>query len=1099
MIVFSCDRLLAAAATAATLWMAASADAQVRYEAEGTGTPSSASDMVAAVGATAIPRPGASGGVVLETTSNQARIRLLFRGTGVAVIAEASPLAGGFQWVLNDGAQTGTVSTTFGSTQSQSVFPIVPGGSLPDRLHTLEISPVIGPGEVLRIDAFDVQSDGARRRYELEVPYNARFTGSWVSPSTVDGAAAGASGGAVSRTLRADQSFEFRFAGRGVALLLPMREGARRIYWEIDGQHSGMIDPSAVSAGETRQRWPFVLRTDLANGPHRLVVRTGEGSIGEIDAIEVLPQTLPSVLPGPYWASIRGMMTFTSRTYLYPYNPREWTLPQWEAWLDQLAFLGINQVMLPRAPWSERPAQTPDETAREELWRQIFSAAKSRGMTTNVIFGSTYSGDPSFEWRLLSPNNPSHPHWQTLVSGYRHFAQRYGTLVDEWSTGVEDPGGCPICAGISYQFVTSTSSCSSLNPVCTVSDLVGLQDDLYTAVRQHNPSARVVAQTWGLQWFGRSPGFTTPEQEFISAQSLLPPDVVVDNPITTITDAQALVGTGRTLRAWPFFLIDHEFPAGHTRVLFDETRTYVETIRQQNLTSITPHVTHPIEQLPALYIYSRLLQNPNRTQDDILLEFARHLVSGPADQTRLAEAIRNLGLWSASTQVINNWSLDDLQPVEAAAPHAARYTAQQIGWLRSAYQGANAITTIRPSATMPMLVTPAEWIQMLRDQLRLLYGAAIMTELHASQGSTLASRRASFAALPAGMPRTEARQLADSFQRELLASPVIQSYDTYIRRFWPYSRGLNNPMGIMGDFMHQNLPLARELPFYFGGDVLRFEAPSQPPIYKAASGRAEENAGTFSFEGGEAVWEPLYAPGKYSADRARSSSSSGASATIIFSGTGISLVHSRLPLGATANWSINGGANGSGLINTVGNAESHQVVTRLASGLPNTLHTLRITRTSPQADRVLVLDAVVVDAPSRLRLEESAPTIATAGAWAFFEDPLTSDGRVLYTTQNGASATISFEGTAVALIHSRRADYGAFSWSINGGAGGSGSINQAGTSAGAFPVVLATGLPLGRHTLQLTKTSGFLVSIDAVDSSVPAEQPATSADAWLLE
>jgi hypothetical protein len=1079
-------------------WVATS-HAQTRFEAEGTSTPRGIGDAVASGGVSVVLSGTASGGKYLLACDSAPRIRILFRGTGIDVLADVDDTTGVFDWNLNDGVQSGTVDTRAGTPSAQTRFALLAPASLPDTLHTLEIQ--ARPGACVRIDAFDVHDSAPRRRSEAETPFVLRFSDGWVRSVSTDGATAEASNGFVAEASNGGRTAQLFFSGRAVALLVPARPTARALHWDIDGKHSGLIRPANVTSSGTWHRWPFILKADLPDGPHTLTIRTSEGTLAGIDAFDVLSSSSPAALPGPYWATTRGMMTFTSRTYTYPWNAREWSLSQWETWFDQLAFLGMNQVMIPRAPWSERPAQTSGEIEWEDHWRRVLAAAQARGLKTNVIFGSTFYGDTLFEWRLLSPNNPSHPQWQQLNASYQHFGQRYGTLVDEWSTGVEDPGGCPVCASLSYPYVTITAQCSAANPVCTVGDLVGLQTALHSAVTAHNPNAKVIAQTWGLQWFGRASGYATHEAEFLATQSSLPSGVILDTPALTTAQITTLQGTGREVRSWPFFLIDHEFPAGNTRLFFNYTRDYLNRIRNAGVTAVTPHVTHPIEQLPALYVYSRLLQSPNRSRESILTEFAAHLVSSPADQTRLVTAITNLGLWCEATQVINNWDPNVLYPVNAAPPHSRRYSTLTVSRLQTAHDNIIAITSIRETATMPMLVTPAEWIEMLREQIRLVYGAAVLDTGIAQQGPWLDANHAAAAALPEGMPRATAEAFVADFQQSLLASPVIHSYDTYLARFWPYTAGLNQPMGIIYDYLKTNIPQARQLPVHFAGDVFAYKAPSHPPLFKATSGITEENSGNFSFELGDTAWDSVFDPQKYSGGSAMLSRTTNAAATIIFSGTGVSLVHPIWPEGGTASWSIDGGAGGSGVVNLNGATTQHQVVTPLADGLANTLHTLRIQRTSAQANRLVLLDGIHVQNPSRLRQEENTPPLTTTGAWGWFDDPLASRRRVMYTTQNGATVTIPFDGTAVALVFSRRADYGSLSWSIDGGAGGSGTLSQAGNFSPAFPVVLARGLADGPHTLTLNKTSGFLVSIDAVDSSVNAEQAPIDPqiDSWFIQ
>src|SRR5690606_24208161 len=160
--------------------------------------------------------------------------------------------------------------------------------------------------------------------------------------------------------------------------------------------------------------------------------------------------------------------------------------------------------------------------------------------------------------------------------------------------GVEDPGGSPSSSGQSWPFETP----SPLGDPSYVTQLVSLELEMRAAARAVNPSSTVVAETWGLSWWGKDPNFATHLQEFLANVSRLPADMPLsthgdDNSIT-----DALQATGRDVDAWPFFLIDHEFPAGHTRLYFDWTRNYLQKIRNQGIDDVVAHISHPMEQLP---------------------------------------------------------------------------------------------------------------------------------------------------------------------------------------------------------------------------------------------------------------------------------------------------------------------------------------------------------------------------------------------------------------------------------------------------------------------------------------------------------------------
>ncbi|BBO31262.1 hypothetical protein [Lacipirellula parvula] len=779
------------------------------------------------------------------------------------------------------------------------------------------------------------------------------------------------------------------------------------------------------------------------------------------------------------WATTRGVYVFTLSAYQGVWAPKDWTFAQWETWLDQMEFLNFNHLQLMRAPWSERPAQTPAELAKEALWVQVLQSAKQRGMTTSIVFGTTWHGDLTNPWRILSPgNSPADPNWQTLLGDYQYWANKYGAWVDEWVMGGEDPGGSPSSAGINYAFETP----SPLGNPSNVSELVSLQIAMRYAARQVNPSASVVAETWGLNWWGTSPGYSSQLAEFLVQQSRLPSDVPLSTHGNDDALTNSLQATGRDVDAWPFFLIDHEFPVGHTKLHFDWTRNYLGKIKAQGIDSVIAHISHPTEQLPSLYVYSRLLDDVNLSEATLLKEFAAFLVEPPAQQTALANAIGSLSDFWDSVSGIANWTAAALQPVNVAAPFTTRYSAAQLGYLNSALANITAVTDPRAVSQIPMQITAAAWVQMLRDQIQFLHDAAYIGNLAAQSQSYLNDQYPAVAALIAPLSRAEAAEMEAAFHSAGSAG-ALQRMEAYLSQFWQTTTNQNHPLGIIYDFLRLNIPTSVAGSVGLSGDYLEFAAPAYPTLFKQLDGRVEQTDGSFSYAR-DTQWT-TESSAAFSGGTAIKNSTINSEVNIVFSGSGVSLIHSLWQQGATASWSIDGGAGGSGTIQMNAATRTDQVETLLATGLAQTLHVLTIKKIGGAASTAIQIDGVVVQNNNRLRREDDRQLLTYSGQWASTNEGTPSGGSWHFTTENAASVTIPFTGTAVGIAATLRGDYGVIAWSIDGGAGGSGTVSlQSSNYTNKMPFILTRGLTNGNHTLTLTKQSGFLINIDAVDSAV---------------
>lgn len=277
---------------------ATTTQAQVRYEAEALGTPRNLNDIAGydsingVVGRAADVT--ASNGEILFTAGPARNFKFIFKGTGVSLIGREDADGVGFNWILNGGttAETTGSGTMVGPSRvDQKAFVIAPAGTLPNRLHTLEIRHNGSPG-VLRVDALDVFDDSRPTYVDQNNPGLTYSAGDWTPGETGADSAAEAFGGSTTWTVNANASLTVPFNGTGIAALVMTRGDARTINWDIDGTRTGnwnIAAQNALSFGFWH-RWPLLFANDLAPGNHTLTI-TADSSVAVtnvfIDAIVI--------------------------------------------------------------------------------------------------------------------------------------------------------------------------------------------------------------------------------------------------------------------------------------------------------------------------------------------------------------------------------------------------------------------------------------------------------------------------------------------------------------------------------------------------------------------------------------------------------------------------------------------------------------------------------------------------------------------------------------------------------------------------------------------------------------------------------------------
>lgn len=115
--------------------------------------------------------------------------------------------------------------------------------------------------------------------------------------------------------------------------------------------------------------------------------------------------------------------------------------------------------------------------------------------------------------------------------------------------------------------------------------------------------------------------------------------------------------------------------------------------------------------------------------------------------------------------------------------------------------------------------------------------------------------------------------------------------------------------------------------------------------------------------------------------------------------------------------------------------------------------------------------------------DDDDQAIAYAGSWAAqgFRGFGDYDDNVHYTATNGDSVTFTFTGEAVAFVAEKNSDQGEIAWSLDGQAQGTVDTSlPSGAARQAQQVIFATAaLASGSHTVQVTKSSGSYMTVDA--------------------
>jgi len=219
---------------------------------------------------------------------------------------------------------------------------------------------------------------------------------------------------------------------------------------------------------------------------------------------------------------------------------------------------------------------------------------------------------------------------------------------------------------------------------------------------------------------------------------------------------------------------------------------------------------------------------------------------------------------------------------------------------------------------------------------------------------------------------------------------------------------------------------------------------------------------------------------------ARVSESSGAKATLTFTGTAVNWMGFRGRDGGIARVQVDGGP--AITVDTYSPADKVQAVVFTATGLADVTHTLTIealgTKSAASTGRKIVVDAFDVTTPGRRYQEEDPAVVYSPGNWIFKNLNRTwSEGSISESSVDGAFVTFSFTGTSVSWIGCRKLSTGGANIFIDGNlVQHVETFEPAPIEAYQTTIFRIDGLSPGPHVLKIVVAgSGPYTVIDAFD------------------
>jgi hypothetical protein len=210
-------------------------------------------------------------------------------------------------------------------------------------------------------------------------------------------------------------------------------------------------------------------------------------------------------------------------------------------------------------------------------------------------------------------------------------------------------------------------------------------------------------------------------------------------------------------------------------------------------------------------------------------------------------------------------------------------------------------------------------------------------------------------------------------------------------------------------------------------------------------------------------------------DAVHATTHNGDSATYTFTGTGISVISEKYSDEGNVEVYLDGIDKGAYSENSTTRQVQQTIYS--VSGLTPGGHTIEIVK---ESGTYMLLNGFDVTRT----INDTDPAVVYAGAWYYASGRGLGDYQddVHATTENGDTVTVSFYGSAISFYTEKYSDEGQINVSLDGAS--EGSVNAYATTRQPQQVLYSvSGLPVGLHTLSLTKAGGTYMLVDRLDVS----------------
>ncbi|MEV6012874.1 hypothetical protein AB0M29_39640 [Streptomyces sp. NPDC051976] len=247
--------------------------------------------------------------------------------------------------------------------------------------------------------------------------------------------------------------------------------------------------------------------------------------------------------------------------------------------------------------------------------------------------------------------------------------------------------------------------------------------------------------------------------------------------------------------------------------------------------------------------------------------------------------------------------------------------------------------------------------------------------------------------------------------------------------------------------------------------------------YRPLTGRIDDDEPTIAYSGSSWFASGNRGVGDYN-DGIHAAAANGDSVSYTFTGTGIGVIGERNSDQGTVEIRIDSQSPGVTVDTSASSRQVQQTIWSTSGLDPTVSHTIQIIKRS---GGFATLDGfnvtrTVNDDNAALQYHGSWSTLSNRGFGDYRDD-------VHYSTTTGDSVTVSFYGTGVAALTETNTDEGTVNVSLDGTSQGTRDANTTPRHA-QQTLYQANGLPLGNHTLTLTKgNTGTFMVIDRFDIS----------------